>query len=100
MVANHCHIFREKLVFFFNILHKFFGNDLIFLFQLRDKHYQPILKDHICKEMAPLVEARIAHIPTATGSDWRDLPNIIVRLSDGIFCKKLYVQNFFYFKNY
>lgn len=39
--------------------------------------------------MAPLVEARIAHIPTASGSDWRDLPNITVRLSDGTYSKKL-----------
>jgi DNA (cytosine-5)-methyltransferase 1 len=49
--------------------------------------------------MAPLVEARMAHIPSATGSDWRDLPNIAVRLSDGTFSKKLYVQyilDFFY----
>ncbi|XP_014605619.1 PREDICTED: DNA (cytosine-5)-methyltransferase PliMCI-like [Polistes canadensis] len=48
-----------------------------------------ILRDHICKDMAPLVEARIAHIPTASGSDWRDLPNIVVRLSDGTYSKKL-----------
>jgi len=59
---------------------------------MRDKQYQSILRDHICKEMAPLVEARMAHIPSATGSDWRDLPNIAVRLSDGTFSKKLYVQ--------
>ncbi|RLU14961.1 hypothetical protein DMN91_012848, partial [Ooceraea biroi] len=57
--------------------------------KMRDKQYQSILKDHICKEMTPLVEARMAHIPTATGSDWRDLPNISVRLSDGTFSKKL-----------
>lgn len=39
--------------------------------------------------MAPVVEARIAQIPTSVGSDWRDLPNIVVRLSDGTFTKKL-----------
>lgn len=39
--------------------------------------------------MAPLVETRIAHIPIACGSDWRDLPNIAVRLSDGSYSKKL-----------
>lgn len=50
---------------------------------------QTTLRDHICKEMAPLVEARMAHIPTASGSDWRDLPNIVVRLSDGTSSKKL-----------
>lgn len=64
---------------------------------MRGKQYQPILRDHICKEMASLVETRIAHIPTATGSDWRDLPNIIVRLSDGTFCNKLYVSFFFFY---
>lgn len=57
--------------------------------QVRPKEPDTILRDHICKDMAPLVEARIAHIPTASGSDWRDLPNIIVRLSDGTYSKKL-----------
>lgn len=56
---------------------------------MRGKQYQPLLRDHICKEMAPLVEARMAHIPIASGSDWRDLPNIAVRLSDGTYCKQL-----------
>ncbi|XP_076161949.1 DNA methyltransferase 1a [Ptiloglossa arizonensis] len=57
--------------------------------KVRGKQYQPLLRDHICKEMAPLVEARMAHIPIARGSDWRDLPNISVRLSDGTYCKQL-----------
>lgn len=56
---------------------------------MRPKEPDAILRDHICKDMAPLVEARIAHIPTASGSDWRDLPNIAVRLSDGTYSKKL-----------
>ena len=42
-----------------------------------------MVKDHICKEMSAVVEARISHIPTAPGSDWRELPNIAVKLSDG-----------------
>ncbi|XP_037079530.1 DNA (cytosine-5)-methyltransferase 1-like [Pollicipes pollicipes] len=42
-----------------------------------------LLRDHVCKEMAPLIAARIRHVPTAPGSDWRDLPNLAVRLSDG-----------------
>ncbi|KAF7281042.1 DNA (cytosine-5)-methyltransferase 1-like [Rhynchophorus ferrugineus] len=42
-----------------------------------------MLRDHICKEMSAIVEARISHIPTAPGSDWRDLPNIAVKLNDG-----------------
>ncbi|KAM4889230.1 DNA (cytosine-5)-methyltransferase 1 [Thomomys bottae] len=57
--------------------------------QLRGSHYQPILRDHICKDMSPLVAARMRHIPLAPGSDWRDLPNIEVRLSDNTITKKL-----------
>jgi DNA (cytosine-5)-methyltransferase 1 len=41
------------------------------------------LHDHICKEMSSLVEARMRFIPLAPGSDWRDLPNIVYKLSDG-----------------
>lgn len=48
-----------------------------------------MLKDHICKEMAPIVEARMTYIPLSPGSDWRDLPNIVVRLKDGTFTNKL-----------
>ncbi|GBP47570.1 DNA (cytosine-5)-methyltransferase 1 [Eumeta japonica] len=47
------------------------------------------LRDHICKNMAPLVQARICRIPTTPGSDWRDLPNIAVSLLDGTKCKVL-----------
>ncbi|GFG29057.1 hypothetical protein Cfor_02087 [Coptotermes formosanus] len=65
---------------------------------IRGNQYQPVLQDHICKDMAPLIEARIAHIHTARGSDWRDLPNIMVRLSDGTFTKKL--QYFHHDKNH
>lgn len=56
---------------------------------IRGNSYQPMLRDHICKEMSSLVEARMKHIPLVPGSDWRDLPNIIVRLSDGNYTKKL-----------
>nr|XP_023408217.1 DNA (cytosine-5)-methyltransferase 1 isoform X3 [Loxodonta africana] len=57
--------------------------------QLRGTQYQPILRDHICKDMSALVAARMRHIPLAPGSDWRDLPNIEVRLSDGTMARKL-----------
>ncbi|XP_035299384.1 DNA (cytosine-5)-methyltransferase 1 isoform X5 [Cricetulus griseus] len=57
--------------------------------QLRDSAYQPILRDHICKDMSPLVAARMKNIPRSPGSDWRDLPNIEVLLSDGVRTKKL-----------
>ncbi|XP_060530589.1 DNA (cytosine-5)-methyltransferase PliMCI-like isoform X2 [Cylas formicarius] len=50
---------------------------------MRGKEETDLVCDHICKEMSPLVEARISHIPTGPGSDWRDLPNIFVKLSDG-----------------
>ena len=56
---------------------------------MRGNQYQPVLRDHICKEMAPLVEARISQVPTSVGSDWRDLPNIVLMLNDGTFTKKL-----------
>lgn len=48
-----------------------------------------VLRDHICKEMAPLVEARMSQVPLGAGADWRDLPNIEIRLSDGSYAKKL-----------
>lgn len=57
--------------------------------QLRGCKTQPILYDHICKEMNPLVAARIRYIPLTPGADWRDLPNIEVHLSDGTYAKKL-----------
>lgn len=39
--------------------------------------------------MNPLVAVRMRYIPVAPGSDWRDLPNIEVRLPDGTITKKL-----------
>jgi DNA (cytosine-5)-methyltransferase 1 len=39
--------------------------------------------------MSPLVEARMELIPTEPGSDWRDLPNIVVKLNDGTYTDKL-----------
>ena len=54
-----------------------------------DGSHDPVLRDHICKDMAPLIQARIAFIPTKPGSDWRDLPNVGVRLKDGTMSNKL-----------
>ena len=45
------------------------------------------LRDHVCKSMAPLIQARIARVPAAPGADWRDLPNVAVPLADGTRCK-------------
>ncbi|KAL4707840.1 hypothetical protein ACJJTC_001786 [Scirpophaga incertulas] len=56
---------------------------------VRSKDETVKLRDHICKNMAPLIQARISRIPTTEGSDWRDLPNISVTLSDGNKCKVL-----------
>ncbi|XP_013143936.1 PREDICTED: DNA (cytosine-5)-methyltransferase PliMCI-like [Papilio polytes] len=56
---------------------------------IRSKDESKKLRDHICKNMAPLIQARIARVPTTPGSDWRDLPNISVMLSDGTKCKVL-----------
>ncbi|CAG9828260.1 unnamed protein product [Diabrotica balteata] len=55
-----------------------------------ETHYQRMLRsnnntlvrDHVSKEMSALVEARISHIPTYPGADWRDLPNIRVSMPD------------------
>lgn len=54
---------------------------------VRSKDETARLRDHICKNMAPLIQARICRIPTTPGSDWRDLPNLSVTLSDGTKCK-------------
>ncbi|CAF4881707.1 unnamed protein product [Pieris macdunnoughi] len=56
---------------------------------VRSKDENARLRDHICKNMAPLIQARISRIPNTPGSDWRDLPNISVTLSDGTRCKVL-----------
>lgn len=56
---------------------------------MRGKHVQQVLRDHVCKDMSPLVEARMQYIPCKPGSDWRDLPNTVVKLRDGNYTKKL-----------
>jgi len=54
-----------------------------------NRYSESILSDHICKDMSPLVQARMELIPVGEGSDWRDLPNIKVQLPDGSFTNKL-----------
>ena len=56
--------------------------ECLFFCQMRAQEDQ-MLRDHICKEMSALTAARMRHIPTEPGSDWRDLPNVVVRLPDG-----------------
>ena len=41
-------------------------------------------------QMNALVEKRMELIPTEEGSDWRDLPNIVTKLSDGTYSQKLF----------
>eukprot|EP00899_Mesostigma_viride_P026525 jgi/Mesvir1/7057/Mv09173-RA.1 len=41
------------------------------------------LRDHISKEMNELNVLRCKHIPKRAGADWRDLPDIKVKLSNG-----------------
>ncbi|PAA75726.1 hypothetical protein BOX15_Mlig007124g1 [Macrostomum lignano] len=63
-------------------------------------HYQLIMRagrldnsdkltDHVTKQLTPLVEARLALIPTCPGADWRDLPNVEITLSDGSLARRL-----------
>lgn len=47
------------------------------------------VKNHVTKKKNPLVQARIEHIPTYPYADWRDLPNIPMKLSDGTTSEKL-----------
>ncbi|CAK8688847.1 unnamed protein product [Clavelina lepadiformis] len=56
---------------------------------IRAGGYQDVLRDHICKDMSPLVAARMGLIPLFPGADWRDLPNKQVKLSDGTMTKLL-----------
>ncbi|XP_049797488.1 DNA (cytosine-5)-methyltransferase 1-like [Schistocerca nitens] len=53
-----------------------------------------MLRDHICKKLNPLNEARVANIPKNAGADWRDLPNISMRLCDGSYLKELMYTNY------
>ncbi|KAG5878342.1 hypothetical protein JTB14_023695 [Gonioctena quinquepunctata] len=63
-----------------------YDSDAVSHFQkmMRGNEERVLVQDHICKEMSALVEARISHIPTYPGADWRDLPNKSVKLADGM----------------
>ncbi|CAI5459956.1 unnamed protein product [Closterium sp. Yama58-4] len=52
-------------------------------FQRCIRSQQAKLLDHTCKKMNELNLKRCQHIPRRPGADWRDLPDIKVRLSDG-----------------
>lgn len=51
-------------------------------FQRKIRNNTEVLTDHVCKEMNSLVAMRMRNIPLAPGSDWRDLPNISLKLPD------------------
>ena len=48
-----------------------------------------LLHQHFSKPFAPLVEERMRLVPLQPGSDWRDLPNICVKLKNGTITDKL-----------
>ena len=54
------------------------------------REHGSVLFDHITKKFSPLIAERIRRIPFEPGSDWRDLPNIVCKLSDGTSTEKLY----------
>lgn len=56
---------------------------------MRLNMFEPVLFNHVCKDVDPITNARIGLIPTGLGSDWRDLPNIEFELSNGIYTRKL-----------
>ena len=53
------------------------------------------LRDHVRKIMSCLVDKRIEYVPKEPGADWRDLPNIVVKLADGTYTDKL-VYRYYY----
>jgi len=66
-----------------------YGGEAVSHFQKKIRKGSEVLRDHVTKNMAPLIEARFELIPTAPGSDWRDLPNKVMTLKDGSTVKKL-----------
>uniref|UniRef100_A0A1X7UGK9 DNA (cytosine-5-)-methyltransferase n=1 Tax=Amphimedon queenslandica TaxID=400682 RepID=A0A1X7UGK9_AMPQE len=79
-VMNPTHVFSPRACQLIVVV-----NDI----KMRGNQHQPVLYDHICKEMNPLVAARMRYIPIGPGSDWRGLPNKCIRLSDGTTAPKL-----------
>ena len=61
-------------------LERSYGGEAKSHFQKNIRKGSKVLRDHITKNMAPLTVARIELIPTAPGSEWRNLPNKVVKL--------------------
>ena len=70
-------------------LEKSYKGEAISHFQKMIRKGSDVLRDHVTKPMSALVEARFRLIPTAPGSDWRDLPNKVMVLKDGTSTRKL-----------
>lgn len=64
-------------------LTKEYQNDSKSWFQKKIRGNMVVLTDHISKEMNELNLVRCQRIPKRPGSDWRDLPDEKVRLSNG-----------------
>uniref|UniRef100_T1J9Q0 DNA (cytosine-5-)-methyltransferase n=1 Tax=Strigamia maritima TaxID=126957 RepID=T1J9Q0_STRMM len=56
---------------------------------LRKNNNTGLIRDHFYKRMNAITTERILRIPRTHGADWRDLPNIEIKLSDGTWTKKL-----------
>ena len=70
-------------------LEKSYKGEAISHFQRSIRKGSDVLRAHVTKPMSALVEARFRLIPTAPGSDWRDLPNKVMVLKDGSSTRKL-----------
>ena len=53
----------------------------------------PEVRYHYCRQLSPLNQKRVELVPTIPGSDWRDLPNIVVELEDGTMTRRLEYQH-------
>ncbi|OTF69714.1 DNA (cytosine-5)-methyltransferase-like protein [Euroglyphus maynei] len=53
------------------------------------KHQCNLVNDHYCKQLSELNIERIKRIPLEIDADWRDLPNIRIKLSNGQIIDKL-----------
>uniref|UniRef100_A0A6P6Y3V4 Cytosine-specific methyltransferase n=1 Tax=Dermatophagoides pteronyssinus TaxID=6956 RepID=A0A6P6Y3V4_DERPT len=59
----------------------------------KNQQQQNSVRDHYCKKLSELNIERIRRIPREISADWRDLPNIRIRLSDGKIIEKLRYDN-------
>ena len=48
----------------------------VYRWNAKTKKFLANLVDHVSRQVDPLNEARLKHIPKTPGADWRDLPNM------------------------